>query len=82
MLTEEGEYFEEHMIVEFKYDLNERPGWRWKPLRVRYDKTNELKSGHHNYGNAYRVANNNWLTIHNPITSRNDFKWFRHTRLF
>ena len=69
MLTEEGEYFEEHMIVEFKYDLNERPGWRWKPLRVRYDKTNELKSGHHNYGNAYRVANNNWLTIHNPITS-------------
>ena len=69
MLTEEGEFFEEHMIVEFKYDLDERTGWRWKPLRVRYDKTNELKSGFRNYGNAYRVANNNWLTIHNPITS-------------
>lgn len=69
MLTEENEYFEDHMIVEFKYDVNERPGWRWKPLRVRYDKTNDLKNGNRNYGNAYRVANNNWLTIHNPITS-------------
>lgn len=69
MLTEENEYFEDHMIVEFKYDVNERSGWRWKPLRVRYDKTNDLKNGNRNYGNAYRVANNNWLTIHNPITS-------------
>ena len=69
MLSEEGEVFEEHMIVEFKYDLNEAPGWRWKPLRVRYDKTNDLKSGIPNYGNAYHVANNNWLTIHNPITN-------------
>lgn len=68
MMSEEGEVFEEHMIVEFKYDLNEMPGWRWKPLRVRYDKTNDLKNGIPNYGNAYRVANNNWLTIHNPIT--------------
>ena len=69
MLTEENEYFEDHMIVEFKYDVNERPGWRWKPLRVRYDKTNDLKNGNRHYGNAYRVANTNWLTIHNPITS-------------
>lgn len=71
MLTEEGEYFEENMIVEFRYDLTRQKGWKWVPLRVRYDKTNELKNGFPNYGNAYHVANNNWSTIHNPITKEN-----------
>lgn len=66
--TEEGEYFEEDMIVEFKYDLSLEEGWRWIPLRVRYDKTEELRSGIPNYGNAYHVANSNWHSIHNPIT--------------
>jgi len=68
MRTEEGEYFEEDMIVEFKYDLTKNGFWRWIPLRVRYDKTAELKSGKKNYGNAYSVANSNWHSIHNPIT--------------
>ena len=68
MMTEENEYFEEDMIVEFKYEMNNKDGWRWVPLRVRYDKTAELKSGMKNYGNAYHVANNNWHSIHNPIT--------------
>ena len=36
---------------------------------MRYDKTNELRAGLKNYGNAYHVANNNWYSIHNPITS-------------
>jgi hypothetical protein len=35
---------------------------------VRYDKTAELNAGQHNYGNAYHVANNNWQSIHNPIS--------------
>ena len=68
MKTEEGEYFEEDMIVEFKYDLSLENGWRWIPLRVRYDKTAELRAGGKNYGNAYHVANNNWYSIHHPIT--------------
>ena len=68
MMTEENEYFEEDMIVEFKYEMNNKDGWKWVPLRVRYDKTAELKSGMPNYGNAYHVANNNWHSIHNPIT--------------
>ena len=69
MLTEEGEVFEDNTIVEFSYDVNEQnPLYRWKPLRVRYDKTAEFKSGLRNFGNAYHVANNNWKTIHNPIT--------------
>jgi hypothetical protein len=42
--------------------------WRWIPIRVRHDKTSELRSGVKNYGNAYHVANNNWTSIHNPIT--------------
>ena len=68
MMTEENEYFEEDMIVEFKYEMNNKDGWKWVPLRVRYDKTSELKSGMKNYGNAYHVANNNWHSIHHPIT--------------
>lgn len=68
MMTEEGEYFEEDMIVEFKYIPENEVGWRWVPLRVRYDKTSELKNGMRNYGNAYHVANSNWHSIHNPIT--------------
>ena len=69
MLTSEGEYFEKDMIVEFSYDLTKSSGWKWIPLRVRYDKTTELRNPtNKNFGNAYHVANNNWQTIHNPIT--------------
>ena len=68
MMSEEGEYFEENTIVEFKYEPTNEPGWRWIPLRVRYDKTTELRNGMKNYGNAYHVANSNWHSIHNPIT--------------
>ena len=68
MATEEGEFFEEGMIVEFKYDLSKSGGWRWVPLRVRYDKTAELRSGSRNFGNSYDVADSNWTSIHNPVT--------------
>jgi hypothetical protein len=60
MMTEENEVFEDNMIVEFRYELNNKAGWRWVPLRVRYDKTTELRNGGTNYGNAYHVANSNW----------------------
>jgi len=68
LITKEGEYFEEDMIVEFSYDITKSEGWRWIPLRVRYDKTTELRNGLKNYGNAYHVANSNWQSIHQPIT--------------
>jgi hypothetical protein len=68
MMTKEGEAIEDEMIVEFYYDTNEKKEWRWKPLRVRYDKTTEYRAGLKNYGNAYSVANSNWQSIHNPIT--------------
>jgi hypothetical protein len=68
LFTEEGEFFEKYMIVEFAYDMTRQEGWRWIPLRVRYDKTAELRNGMKNYGNAYHVANSNWQSIHKPIT--------------
>jgi hypothetical protein len=67
--VEGGEYFEEDMIVEFRYDKSLEGAWKWVPIRVRYDKTAELRSGvSKNYGNSYQTANNNWQSIHNPIT--------------
>ena len=69
MFSEENEAIEDNMIVEFRYDVDKDSEWRWSPLRVRYDKTAEYRSGLRNYGNAYHVANSNWHTIHNPITN-------------
>ena len=68
MFSEENEVFSDNTIVEFRYDLSREKGWRWVPLRVRYDKTSELRQGLNNFGNAYHVANSNWQSIHNPIT--------------
>jgi hypothetical protein len=68
MMTEEGEIIDDNTIVEFKYDLTKENLWRWVPLRVRYDKTADFRSGGNNFGNAYHVANSNWHSIHNPIT--------------
>jgi len=68
MFTEENEVFEDYTIVEFSYDLTKQEDWRWVPLRVRHDKTGELRRGIKNYGNAYHVANSNWKSIHHPIT--------------
>tara|TARA_Y100001970_G_scaffold294170_2_gene447908 strand:- start:1344 stop:4643 length:3300 start_codon:yes stop_codon:yes gene_type:complete len=68
MVTEEGEVFEDNTIVEFKYDMTRPENWRWIPLRLRYDKTEEFKRGFPQFGNAYRTANSNWYSIHHPIT--------------
>lgn len=68
LFTEENEVIEDFTIVEFRYDLNRDDYWKWVPLRIRLDKTAELRAGQKNYGNAYHVANSNWHSIHNPIT--------------
>jgi hypothetical protein len=65
--TLEHELIENNMIVEFYYDFSKPKKWRWIPLRVRYDKTRELRNGGKNYGNSYKVANNNWHSIHHPV---------------
>ena len=69
MFSEDGEVFSDNTIVEFKYDLDRENKWRWIPIHVRNDKTTELKQGISlNFGNAYHVAQNNWKSIHNPVT--------------
>jgi len=68
MYTEENDVIEDKTIVEFRYDPSREKGWNWVPLRVRYDKTSELRKGVKNFGNAYHVANSNWHSIHYPIT--------------
>tara|TARA_B100000900_G_scaffold416197_1_gene449945 strand:- start:1252 stop:4833 length:3582 start_codon:yes stop_codon:yes gene_type:complete len=68
--TLEGEEIEDNTIVEFKYDSTKENNYKWLPLRVRYDKTSELRSGVKNFGNAYHVANSTWQSIHNPITEK------------
>jgi hypothetical protein len=68
MFTEEEDIFTDGMIVEFSYDTRREKGWKWVPLRVRYDKTTDMRQNKRNFGNAYHVANSNWQSIHNPIT--------------
>ena len=68
MITEEGDVFDDNTIVEFRYDKDRPKGWRWIPLRIRNDKTSELRRGLPNFGNAYTVANDIWYSIHYPIT--------------
>jgi hypothetical protein len=64
MFSEENQVFEDNTIVEFRYDLTKEEGWKWIPLRVRYDKTARLRKGEKEYGNAYHVCNSNWKSIH------------------
>ena len=68
--TEDGDEIEDNTIIEFKYDHSKETNWKWIPIRVRYDKTSELRAGLKNFGNAYHVANSNWHSIHNPVTEK------------
>ena len=65
MFAQSGDVIVDNTIVEFSYDI-ESPdvGWRWKPLRVRHDKTAKLRRGEKEYGNSYKVCNDNWKSIH------------------
>jgi len=67
MITEENEIFTDNMIVEFRFDNMQENKWKWKPLRVRYDKTARYKKGEKEYGNSFHVANSNWKSIQNKI---------------
>lgn len=70
MFTEERHVFEDQMVVEFRYDISKPGMWKWVPMRVRYDKTVELRAGNGVGANDYKTANSNWHSIHNPVTER------------
>ena len=63
MRAESGDVFTDKSVVEFRYDMARDPGFKWVPIKVRHDKTlaREL-------GNAFHVANDNWFSIHYPVT--------------
>jgi len=67
IFTEGGEVILDNTIVEFRYDDSLEKSWKWIPIKVRFDKTSELRQGYKNYGNSYEVANSNWYSIHHPI---------------
>ena len=69
MFTEDREVINDETIVEFRYDLLREGLWKWVPLRVRYDKTTEFRNGKISC-NDYDTANDNWYSIHNPITEK------------
>lgn len=65
MFTKEGDVITDNTIVEFSYNIDSpNSDWRWEPLRVRYDKTAKLRRGEKEYGNSYKVCNENWKSIH------------------
>lgn len=70
VMTEDTEEpIQDRTIVEMAYDPAAAPGWRWKPLRVRMDKTERFQSG--TLGrtlNSDRVAEDVWNSIYDPIS--------------
>jgi len=70
MFSEEREIIEDGMIIECRYDMDKETMWKWIPLRVRHDKTAEFRAGLNNFGNDYKVANDNWYSIHHPVTEK------------
>jgi predicted NAD-dependent protein-ADP-ribosyltransferase YbiA (DUF1768 family) len=60
---------QDRSIVEMAYEPGNDPGWRWIPLRVRYDKTERLQRGTiERTLNSEKVANDNWNSIYDPVT--------------
>jgi len=67
--TRTGDILQNNMIVEMSYHPERAPGWRWEPVRVRYDKTERFAAGQKRGTlNADWVANSIWSSLHNPVT--------------
>jgi hypothetical protein len=64
-----GEPIQDRSIVEMRYEPGNDPGWRWIPIRIRYDKTERLQRGTiERTLNSEKVANDNWNSIYDPVT--------------
>ena len=63
------EPIQDKSIVEMAYDPKQLPGWRWRPVRVRHDKTERFQRGIVGRTlNSDMVAESVWNSIHEPIT--------------
>lgn len=70
--AENGDKLDSESIVEFRYvnDQSIPVSERWKPIRVREDKTRIFKKGIlSKTANELGVAMNIWRSIHNPVTN-------------
>ncbi len=70
IMTEHSEEpIQDKTIVEMAYDPSQPPGWRWRPLRVRMDKTERLQRGTLSRTlNSEGVAEDVWNSIYDPVT--------------
>ena len=68
-----GDKIDDDIIVEFNYNSSEEnSSMRWKPMRVREDKTRIYRQGILTKTlNDYTVACDVWSSIHNPISQSN-----------
>lgn len=57
ILSHDGDEVVSDTVVECMYDFTEPPGYRWKPLRTRHDKTNTYNNGKHNQKIQYDAFN-------------------------
>ncbi len=63
------EPIQDKSIVEMAYDPKRLPGWRWVPMRIRFDKTERFQSGQLSRTlNSDMTAEGVWNSIHDPIT--------------
>jgi hypothetical protein len=54
-------------VVEMAYHPEKPAGWRWEPIRIRWDKTEKLHKGRVSMNSDW-VAQSIWDSIHNPVT--------------
>jgi hypothetical protein len=67
---ENGDPIEDKSIVEMRYDPKQEPGWRWIPMRIRYDKTERFQRGELGRTlNKDESAEGVWNSIHEPVTA-------------
>ena len=66
---ETNDPIQDRTIVEMVYNPHKPAGWRWTPMRVRWDKTELFARGQiGGTMNNELVANDTWSSIHDPIT--------------
>ena len=69
VFCESDDHISDGAIVEMSYDPSQPVGWRWKPMRVRWDKTEQFSRGEISGTlNNINTANNVWSSIHEPVT--------------
>jgi hypothetical protein len=71
IFCESGDPINDRTIVEMVYNPRNPAGWRWTPMRVRWDKTERFSRGEIlGTMNGQNNANDIWVSIHDPVTEK------------